>query len=139
MRFGDKINNLKGQKMNTKNKKYFYLKNVKVDWNSMGMKQKDYNNNDLMIHNGRIYSYDSRFCKRGELVLCSYHTRGHSKEQILDNLLGGHLGYEDSWLYQKYGLMSESFDVHLFDELENEILTKEVISYEDIRMKEVLN
>ena len=114
--------------------KYFCVDNVDVDWNTMGITQEEWDSEERMIYNGRIYEYDERYCQEGELVLSTFKSKGDDVRTIQERLYSC-LGYEDSWLNRRYGLYSESFDVDLFNDEEHERNTREVISYEDIQKK----
>ena len=109
-------NNNKTEGSNTMSKKYIRLSKLKVDWGNMGISIDDFNKHnhpnrnveEPYIINGKIWVYDEKYCKKGEVVEQSWELMGESKDwDIWEHI--------DMWI-EDYGTLYEMYGLFLWDE-----------------------
>ena len=104
-------NNNKTEGSNTMSKTHLRLSKLNVSWSSLGITIDDFNkhnhpNRDVeepYIINGKIWCYDEKYCKKGEVVEQSWELMGESQSFDLDSHYDN-FGEDYGILYQKYGL-----------------------------------
>tara|TARA_Y100000592_G_C5251075_1_gene212839 strand:+ start:128 stop:529 length:402 start_codon:yes stop_codon:yes gene_type:complete len=90
-----------------KNQK-FTITNVIPDWESMGITQRENNENKgvdyPMVINGKLYCYDERYCKENEVVRMSWTSMTDKEDwEISEDFLG----YCEGHLYNSYGFCTD--------------------------------
>ena len=104
-------NNNKTEGSNTMSTTHLRLSKLNVSWSSLGITIDDFNkhnhpNRDVeepYIINGKIWCYDEKYCKKGEVVEQSWELMGVSQSFDLDSHYDN-FGEDYGILYQKYGL-----------------------------------
>jgi len=101
--------------------KYIRLKNLVIDWNTMGCSQKSFNregsDDGVIVQNGKLFGFNrnengfkiySEYCVENEL--------NYTKEKVWGDYFNG-IGYECSPLYRGWWICVENGEVELFDDL----------------------
>ena len=79
--------------MKIKKNQKFTITNVIPDWESMGITQRENNENKGVDHpmviNGKLYGYDERYCKENEVVRMSWTSMTDKEDwEISEDFLG---------------------------------------------------
>ena len=101
--------------------KYIRLKNLVIDWNTMGCSQKSFNregsDDGVIVQNGKLFGFNrnengfkiySEYCVENEL--------NYTKEKVWGDYFNG-IGYECSPLCRGWWICVENGEVELFDDL----------------------
>lgn len=103
--------------------KYIRLKNLVIDWDTMGCSKKQWNSegrdgNGVFVKNGKLFGFSRN--ENGYKIFSEYcveNEKNYTKEKVWGDYFNG-FGYESSPLYRDWGMCVENGEVELFDDLD---------------------